>query len=136
LTSSQVLLFIAGSLGLCLVTGKYSIKTRRLHGIPLFFAFESILLMVIINVHVWFEQPSAWYKIISWVFLIVSLVLAVSGFILLYHVGKPRGDFENTSNLVIVGIYKYTRHPLYASLIFLGVGIFSRALKFQQYCLR
>lgn len=127
--SSQILLFIAGSLGLCLFTWKYSIKARRPHGIPRFFAFESILLMAILNAHAWFERPFAWYQIISWVFLIASLVLAVSGFVLLYYIGKPKGDFENTSKLVIIGIYKYIRHPLYASLIFLGVGIFFKDIK-------
>jgi protein-S-isoprenylcysteine O-methyltransferase Ste14 len=31
-------------------------------------------------------------------------------------------DFENTVNLVTGGIYKYIRHPMYGSLLFLVVG--------------
>jgi protein-S-isoprenylcysteine O-methyltransferase Ste14 len=51
-------------------------------------------------------------------------VFAVLGFLLLRLIGKPQGDFENTSKLVTVGLYRFIRHPLYASLLFLGTGIF------------
>ncbi len=36
--------------------------------------------------------------------------------------------FENTTTLVIVGTYKYIRHPLYSSLLLLGWGIFFKNL--------
>jgi protein-S-isoprenylcysteine O-methyltransferase Ste14 len=32
--------------------------------------------------------------------------------------------FEKTSSLVTVGAYKYIRHPLYSSLLFLAWGVF------------
>ena len=32
--------------------------------------------------------------------------------------------FEKTTALVTVGIYRYIRHPLYSSLLFLAWGIF------------
>lgn len=38
--------------------------------------------------------------------------------------GKPEGQIENTTRLVTHGAYKYIRHPLYASLIFGGIGVF------------
>jgi len=102
----------------------YSLKAKRLHGIPRFFAFECILLLALLNVSVWFEQPLKWNQIISWILLVTSIPCAVAGFLLLRFVGKPKGDFENTSNLVVVGLYKFIRHPLYASLMLLGFGIF------------
>lgn len=46
------------------------------------------------------------------------------GFLLLSIIGKPKGDLENTTKLVEVGLYRFIRHPLYASLLFLGTGIF------------
>jgi protein-S-isoprenylcysteine O-methyltransferase Ste14 len=46
------------------------------------------------------------------------------GYHLLHHVGKPSGTFENTSTLVKEGIYRYIRHPLYGSLVLLGLGAF------------
>ncbi|MFZ1976565.1 MAG: isoprenylcysteine carboxylmethyltransferase family protein [Bacteroidota bacterium] len=33
-------------------------------------------------------------------------------------------EFEKTSTLVTSGIYRYIRHPLYASLLFLAWGAF------------
>lgn len=33
-------------------------------------------------------------------------------------------DFEKTTELIETGIFKYVRHPLYGSLIFLTWGIF------------
>ena len=37
-------------------------------------------------------------------------------------------QFEQTTELVDKGIFKYIRHPLYSSLIFLTWGIFKRIL--------
>ena len=47
-------------------------------------------------------------------------------------IGKPKTDreenslyeFEKTTQLVDQGIFKYIRHPLYSSLLFLTWGIF------------
>ena len=38
--------------------------------------------------------------------------------------------FEKTTRLVETGIYKYIRHPLYGSLIFLTWGIFFKNMNF------
>jgi protein-S-isoprenylcysteine O-methyltransferase Ste14 len=46
------------------------------------------------------------------------------GFSELRNFGKPTGNIETTTSLVASGIYKYIRHPLYGSLIFLGAGCF------------
>jgi len=124
MTNISFLIFLAGTIVICLFTWQFAIKTRRFHGIPRFFAFECILLLVLLNEPVWFKQPFAWNQIISWTLLFLSLVTALYGFALLLHVGKPHGDFENTSHLVTVGLYKFIRHPLYASLLMLGFGVF------------
>ena len=74
----------------------------------------------------------SFYQIISWLFLLVSIMLVLHGVRLLKAVGKPNRDrpdtelleFEKTSYLVTVGAYKYIRHPLYSSLLFLAWGVF------------
>jgi protein-S-isoprenylcysteine O-methyltransferase Ste14 len=33
-------------------------------------------------------------------------------------------DFERTTELVTVGVFRYIRHPLYSSLLFLAWGVF------------
>jgi protein-S-isoprenylcysteine O-methyltransferase Ste14 len=55
---------------------------------------------------------------------LLSLILAVHGFYLLKVIGQPKDNFENTTRLVIVGAYKYIRHPLYASLLVGTWGVF------------
>lgn len=77
-----------------------------------------------LNVPVWFVKPLVWNQIISWMFLLLSIVFAGWGFLLLSIIGKPKGNLENTTKLVEVGLYRFIRHPLYASLLFLGTGIF------------
>jgi len=125
-SNNSIVILIVFTIVNCLFTWNYSIKAKRPHGIPRFFAFESILLLVILNGPVWFDQPFVWNHLISWMLLILSLVFAILGFLLLRVIGKPQGDIENTSKLVTVGLYRFVRHPLYASLLFLGTGIFMK----------
>ena len=72
-------------------------------------------------------------EVISWLLLLLSLVPLTMGLILLHKMGKPGSSrqsdqallsFEKTSHLVKVGIFRYIRHPLYASLLLLSWGIF------------
>ena len=46
---------------------------------------------------------------------------------MLRAVGRPKEGFEDTTALVVVGIYKYIRHPLYGSLLLLAWGVFFKA---------
>jgi len=123
-SNTAIGIFIVCTIANSIFTWKFSIKAKRPHGIPRFFAFESILLLVLFNMPVWFEGPHTWNQLISWIFLLVSIMFAVLGFLLLRVIGKPQGDLENTSKLVTVGLYRFIRHPLYASLLFLGMGVF------------
>lgn len=124
MSNTSIGILIVGTIANCIFTWKFSIKAKRPHGKPRFFAFESILLLVLLNAPVWFDQPLVWNQLISWIVILVSIVFAVLGFLLLRLIGKPQGDFENTTKLVTVGLYRFIRHPLYASFLFLGTGIF------------
>ncbi len=77
-----------------------------------------------LNLIYWIHDPFSIRQIFSWVLLLMSIFLAAHGFYLLYIVGEPRGQFENTSVLVKVGAYKYIRHPLYSLLLVGAWGIF------------
>lgn len=102
------------------------------HGFPRFFAWEALLALILINHPFWFISPLAFHQIISWILLTISIALVIHGGYLLKILGKhdPKREekdlffFEKTRNLVTTGIYRYIRHPLYASLIFLGWGAF------------
>jgi len=91
-----------------------------------FFAFEFLLILILVNSSYWFYNPFSSFQIISWGLLIISLLLVLPGFYLLIHEGKPASsaNIETTTTLVTTGVYKYVRHPLYSSLIFLGAGCF------------
>ena len=101
-----------------------SIRDRRYHGIARFFALESILALFLLNVRVWFHDPWSALHILSWALLTVSLVLAAGSISLYFKAAAPHGQFENSTRLVESGIYRFIRHPMYGSLMLLGLGIF------------
>lgn len=107
-----------------------SLRHRHSHGFFRFFAFESILVLLLLNIEHWFRAPFSALQIVSWLLLLSSLILAVHGFYLLRMLGRPEGGIENTSTLVMVGAYKYIRHPLYSSLLFFGWGVFFKEPSF------
>lgn len=102
------------------------------HGFYRFFGWECIAWLIACNYKYWFSNPFSYLQIISWILLTISGYLVISGVVMLKRIGKPhknRNDktlyeFEKTSQLVDTGIYRYIRHPLYSSLIFLACGIF------------
>jgi protein-S-isoprenylcysteine O-methyltransferase Ste14 len=101
------------------------------HGFSRFFAFEAILALIVLNIPYWFANPFGARQLISWVLLSVSVVFVVWGFVLLRCIGgfrptaeaSPAFKWENTGRLVTTGIYRYIRHPMYSSLLFLAWGV-------------
>jgi protein-S-isoprenylcysteine O-methyltransferase Ste14 len=114
---------VTGTIFIVLFSWFLSIKYKRYHGIARFFAFESVFILVLLNFRVWFSNPFSILQIISWVLLILSLYVVITGYLLLKKKGKPDSNFENTSILVKSGIYGYIRHPLYLSIFLLGTGV-------------
>ncbi len=100
----------------------FTLRRPHRHRFCRFFAFESLLGLVLMNAPDWFRDPYSPAQLVSWVFLAGSLLLAVHGFRLLRIVGEPEADLENTTRLVTVGAYRYIRHPLYCTLLIGGVG--------------
>lgn len=102
------------------------------HGFYRYMSWLCIAWLVSNNYSYWVYQPFSIRQIISYLCLIPSLYLAVAGFILMAKEGKPKKErnekklypFEKTTELVDKGIFKYIRHPLYSSLIFLTWGTF------------
>lgn len=121
-----LVIFLLGSLGF-LILARHALKEHHLYGFPRFFAFEAILGLVVLNAAVWFAQPFSIHQIVSWLLLICSAIVAILSFRILHTLGAPadsaqeagKQDFEKTTHLVTVGPYRYIRHPLYASLLYL-----------------
>jgi protein-S-isoprenylcysteine O-methyltransferase Ste14 len=132
----KIIVFVAATVALINVS-RASLRSPRSHGFYRFFAWEFMIALFLLNADVWFQEPFSWYQLLSWFLLCVCLVPLVFGVRALRSQGSPvaRRDaepqllaFEKTSALVTGGIYRYIRHPLYSSLLFLTWGIFFKAL--------
>ena len=127
----KVIVFIVASAGIAWLS-RSCLRDFRSHGFYRFFAWETILVLILINLDFWFYNPFSIYQLISWSLLIVCSYLVIHGALLLRKVGKPdpnRSDpsligIEKTTELVTTGVYRYIRHPLYSSLLFLTWGVF------------
>lgn len=129
--ANKLLVFILGSIGLAYVS-RANLLEPRSHGFYRFCNWEAILALALMNAGVWFQDPLSWNQIVSWILLSLAAFLVIAGATLLRRRGKPdpaRDDeqliaFEKTTTLVTTGVYRYIRHPMYSSLLFLGWGIY------------
>lgn len=126
----QLLFFVILSIPVIILSWR-TLFNFRSHGFYRFFSWECIIWLFLSNYKYWFLNPFSIKQIFSWIFLFWSVYAVIAGVVLLKKSGKPirnRDDkmlfqFEKTSELVHTGIYKYIRHPLYSSLLFLTWGI-------------
>jgi protein-S-isoprenylcysteine O-methyltransferase Ste14 len=129
----SVLLFVVLSVPVLLYSWK-SLKAKQSHGFYRFLSWEAMLILLVFNIRFWFRNPFSFPQIVSWIFLLISIGLALPGFYLLKKHGKQaktrqQNDlhaFEKTTQLVQTGIYRYIRHPMYSSLLFLTWGKFMK----------
>ena len=120
----RLALFFAGSAAIVWLSWR-SLRDFRSHGFYRFFAFELLWALVLLNIPVWFRDPLSARQLLSYFLGAASIGLAIEGFRLLRVIGKPsptsgRGTdlgFESTTTLVTIGVYRFIRHPLYASLL-------------------
>ncbi len=127
----QIILFTTGTLFLIFISYR-SLRNPKSHGFYRFFVFEFALILILLNIPYWFTNPLSILQIISWLALIISIIYLIESVYLLRTIGGRRErkihpsnyKFENTGNLVKDGIYKYVRHPMYGSLLFLCSGTF------------
>jgi protein-S-isoprenylcysteine O-methyltransferase Ste14 len=127
----KVILFVLATVGIVWVS-RSSLRDVQSHGFYRFFAWETILILFLMNMNEWFVDPFCFRQIIAWLFLIASLILIYQGVQLFRRKGKLDRDrkdpglvgIEKTTELVTTGVYHYIRHPFYSSLLFLGWGIF------------
>jgi protein-S-isoprenylcysteine O-methyltransferase Ste14 len=137
----RLVLFVAISGGLLGMSCR-PLRVVGSHGFYRFFAWEAILALILINSRAWFSDPWSARQIVSWSLLLVSLAMLGLG-LHLFTAGKPTGRrqdptllwFEKTTQMVTTGIYRYVRHPLYGSLLFLAWGAFLKGTAWYSVCL-
>jgi len=124
MTSTKLIIFALSTTFIVVFSWYLSIREKRYHGIPRLFVFEGILLLFLLQFKVWFYDPFSWDQIISWILLIFSIYYILAAIILYHRFTNHGRNFENSARLVTTGLYRYVRHPMYASLLFLGWGMF------------
>lgn len=135
MTENQLIVLISGTIFIILFSWFVSLREKRYHGIPRFFAFEGLLVLGLIQSPSWFMEPLSVRQVISWLLLTISVIYAVTAFVLFELRGKPGRNFENTTKLVTTGLYRYIRHPMYGSLFILGLGMFLKSITWQSFIL-
>lgn len=138
----KIIMFIIASAPIVWIS-RFSLRNHRSHGFYRFFAWEAILALILLNLNYWFYQPFHIRQVVSWLLLIASLYLVIRGMQLLATAGKPddrRADpsllgLEKTTELVTQGLYRYIRHHLYSSLLFLTWGAFFKKFSAAGLCL-
>jgi protein-S-isoprenylcysteine O-methyltransferase Ste14 len=132
---ARITVFVAVTIALAWISRR-PLRSPASHGFPRFFAWEAILVLVLVNfisLQEWFRDPFSARQLASWVLLVGSLVVGVPGVVFLVRRGRPRADrpgdvtlvgIEKTTRLVTTGVFRYVRHPLYSSLLFLAWGVF------------
>lgn len=127
----KIIIFVLLSVPIIAVSWRTLFHSRS-HGFYRFFAWEGILWLAVNNYRYWFSDPLSFNQIIAWILLILAAYLVITGIMRFARDGRIDRSrnaetlfgFEKTTQLIDTGIYKYIRHPLYASLIFLTWGIF------------
>ena len=69
----KLTIFVLGTIGIVWVS-RSSFRDLQSHGFYRFFAWEIILIMVVLNVNYWIIDPLSIRQIIAWTLLIISLV--------------------------------------------------------------
>jgi protein-S-isoprenylcysteine O-methyltransferase Ste14 len=126
----KIIIFVVLSILVVIVSWR-TLLNYKTHGFYRFVSWECIAWLISANYKFWFIDPFSINQLFSWFFLIVSIYLITVGVILMKRIGKPDKKrnkktlyvFEQTTELVDKGIFKYLRHPLYSSLLFLTWGI-------------
>jgi protein-S-isoprenylcysteine O-methyltransferase Ste14 len=130
---TRLVLFLLGSACL-LVLSRKPLKNPGVHGFYRFFVFEGILAIILLNYPFWFTDPFSPLHLFSWMLLAFSVYYIIASLLLLKrHGGQQKRktmpenfSFENTVHVVDKGLYRYVRHPMYSSLLFLGWGAFCK----------
>ena len=125
----QLVAFIVGTIFIVFISRK-SLQSLKFHGFYRFFVFEFTLVLLLLNIPHWFDYPFTVQQIVSWILLFISILFLVQSFYFFKKVGSSKYreiesgnfNFENTTKLIKEGIYKYIRHPMYGSLLFLDLG--------------
>ncbi len=102
------------------------------HGFYRFFAWQGILCLFAFHHPFWVASSLSPQSHLSTVLMASSIGLVFAGWLELKQRGRASTDrkdealydFEKTTTLVSSGVFRFIRHPMYASLLLLAWGAF------------
>ena len=101
-----------------------NIRSRKFYR---FLVFESILILSLFSYDFWITNPFSFSQIISWLLLLISLIFVADSLLLQNSAGNyKKAKSGSQLKLIKTRSYKYIRHPLYSSLLFLGWGVYAK----------
>ena len=129
-------IFFAIATAVLVYISRASLRAPKSHGFYRFFAWEMMLILVVLNMDGWYISTPTLDQTICGIFMWLSLFLAVISYLSLRQFGEqndnrddmPLLEFEKTTVLVTRGIYRYIRHPMYSSLVFLDWALFFKRM--------
>lgn len=109
-----------------------SLRHPSSHGFARYVAWLGITALLLCNYPFWLVDRFSPLQVISWLLLFVAAALIIHAVHVFRRFGQPSEQrrnetlfpFERTSQLVTCGIYRYIRHPMYASLLYMAWGVF------------
>jgi len=123
----KILLLVLGTIFVIYLFWKRLTRARD-QSIFIIFTFEVLLIMLFLNIDFWLDDPFCLRQILSWISLALSIVFVLSGVIAFKKFGQPIEELKGP-HLITQGIFRFIRHPLYSSLIFLSVGILLKHIR-------
>lgn len=101
-----------------------SLKKRHPAGVFRFFGYETALLLGVLNMEYWTRDNHLAVKIAGLALVFLGAGLLPQGIYLLHRFGAGESGIDDTTRLVISGIYRVIRHPIYGGVQFVGWGMF------------
>ncbi len=109
-----------------------SLHNPKVHGFYRFFIFQGVIFLLVINGSMGPTLSPRWLKNFSQLLNAFAAFFVVAGYYQLRRSGNhterigfsENRHFENTARLIVAGIYRYIRHPMYGSLLLYAWGIY------------
>ena len=100
-----------------------SARQRRPHMVFVSFALIAFLTLAVLTIaSVWQPTSHTWLRVVGWIVQLLGVVLLTNSFHYLSTRGRPLDKGEPTS-VVDTGVYRLTRHPMYAGMGIWAVGM-------------
>jgi protein-S-isoprenylcysteine O-methyltransferase Ste14 len=115
--------FVVASLPLVFMSWP-SLRHRHPSGIMRFFGYETMLLLTVHNIEYWARDANPVFKLVSLALALTAAGVLAHGIYLLSRLGDGQDFIDDTRKLVVVGAYRYIRHPIYGAVLLFGWTMF------------